>query len=58
MGNKVLHDPCEIYYEVGSVPEIDDAAIFTMGFELKKGWTFLIKERVCQKSRIDDLFVF
>ena len=49
--------PCEIYYKVGSVTEIDAAAIFTINFELKKGWTFLIKERICQKSRIDDLFV-
>ena len=53
----IADDPCEIYYEVGSSAEIDAAAIFTMGFELKKGWTFLIKERICQKSRIDDLFV-
>ena len=53
----ISDDPCEIYYQVGSVTEIDDAAMFTMGFELKKGWTFLIKERICQRSRIDDLFV-
>ena len=53
----IAEDPCEIYYEVGTVTEIDTAAMFTIGFELKKGWTFLIKERICQKSRIDDLFV-
>eukprot|EP00966_Prymnesium_polylepis_P078975 1830419-Prymnesium_polylepis.1 len=53
----ISDNPCEIYYEVGSVREIDEAAMYTMGFELKKGWTFLIKERICQKSRIDDLFV-
>ena len=48
----------EISYEIGSdVTGIDEAAIFTMGFELKKGWKFIIKERICQKSRIDDLFV-
>jgi DNA (cytosine-5)-methyltransferase 1 len=53
----IADDPCEIYYDIGTHPEIDAAAIFTMGFELKNGWTFLIKERICQKSRIDDLFV-
>lgn len=53
----IANDPCEIYYEVGSSAAIDAAAIFTMGFHLKKGWIFLIKERLCQKSRIDDLFV-
>lgn len=53
----IADDPCEIYYEIGSRAEIDDAAMFTMGFEMKKGWTFLIKERICQRSRIDDLFV-
>lgn len=53
----IAEDPCEIYYEVGSVTEIDAAANYTMGFQLKHGWTFLIKERYCQRSRIDDLFV-
>lgn len=53
----IADDPCEIYYDIGSVAEIDAAAVFTTGFELKKGWTFLIKERICQKTRNDDLFV-
>ena len=53
----IADDPCEIYYKVGSNSKIDNAAFSTIGFELKTGWTFLIKERICQKSRIDDLFV-
>jgi hypothetical protein len=53
----IAEDPCEIYYVLGAKAEIDDAAKFTMGFHLKKGWTFHIKDRLCQKSRIDDLFV-
>lgn len=50
-------DACQIEYEIGNSSEIDSAACFTMGFDLKKGWTFVIKERICQNSRIDDLFI-
>ena len=53
----ICENPCEINYEIGSSQEIDAAAFLTMGFELKPGWTFVIKERICQTSRIDDLFV-
>lgn len=53
----IAENPCEISYEMGSSSQIDLAANETMGFELKVGWTFIIKERICQKSRIDDLFV-
>lgn len=53
----VAQDPCQISYEVGSSKEIDAAASTTMGFPLRAGWTFIIKERICQRSRIDDLFV-
>ena len=53
----IASDPREIRYEMGNSHEVDDAATYTMGFPLKLGWTFIIKERICQKSRIDDLFV-
>jgi DNA (cytosine-5)-methyltransferase 1 len=53
----ICEDARRISYKIGSSKEIDDAAFFTIGFDLKVGWTFVIKERICQKSRIDDLFV-
>ena len=54
----IANDAREIYYTIGDGDAtIDEAASTTMGFELKHGWTFLIKERICQASRIDDLFV-
>ena len=55
--SNISEESCEIYYTIGNCKKIDEAAIFTMGFPLKIGWVFLIKERICQKSRIDDLFV-
>lgn len=48
----------ELLYEIGSGEKaMDLAAERTIGFDLKPGWTFSIKERICQRSRIDDLFV-
>ena len=56
--NDIAPNPREIYYTIGDGDTIiDEAASTTMGFPLKHGWTFLIKERICQASRIDDLFV-
>ena len=47
----------ELYYTMGAHTEVDAIAQEVMGFVMKAGWTFYIKERVCQRSRIDDMFV-
>ncbi len=49
--------PMELYYTVGSDANLDNIAKEVMGFTMKPGWTFYIKERICQQSRIDDMFV-
>ena len=53
----VAINPRELFYTMGRDPLVDHAAISTMGFRMEKDWTFHIKERICQASRIDDLFV-
>ena len=53
----VASNPQELFYTVGTDPLLDEAAIKTLGFPMKKNWTFHIKERICQASRIDDMFV-
>lgn len=49
--------PMELYYTMGSDNKLDMIAQEVMGFKMKSGWTFYIKERICQQSRIDDMFV-
>jgi hypothetical protein len=49
--------PMEFYYTMGSDDNLDNIAQEVMGFTMKSGWTFYIKERICQQSRIDDMFV-
>lgn len=50
-------EPMELFYTMGSDSELDCVAREVMGFDMKPGWTFHIKERICQRSRIDDMFV-
>ncbi len=50
-------DARELRYTIGGDENLDAAAIQTMGFHMKTGWTFIIKERVIRASRIDDMFV-
>lgn len=50
-------DARELRYTIGGDENLDAAAIETMGFHLKTGWTFIIKERIIKASRIDDMFV-
>lgn len=49
--------PRHLSYEIGTSLEVDTAVNEMLGYTLKPGWTFRIKERNCQKSRIDDIYI-